>query len=97
MLVEVWNRRDWVSWIIQENSSLDLLREGVLRWRKRKSTRRLIKYININYSAWRGKLKGFGNIYWGKVNRIHTSEGEGGNRLLSDSGRNKVRRVCGGG
>ena len=47
-------------------------------WRKRNITKRLIKNSNISSLAWRGKLKGFGNIYWGKVNRIHTSEGEGG-------------------
>ena len=64
--------------MIQEYSVLDLLREGMLRWCRRKFTRRLIKYLNITSSAWRGKLKGFGNIWWDKVNRIYTPEGEGG-------------------
>ena len=54
------------------------MREGILRWQKRSITRSLFKYLNITSSARRGILKGFGNIWWDKVNRIYTPEGEGG-------------------
>ena len=76
--VEVWNIRAWRYWIIQEDSALDLLMEGMLIWWKRNITRSLIKSLNITSSAWRGKLKGFGKIWWDKVNWIYKSEGEGG-------------------
>ena len=56
---------------------MDFLREGILRWWRRKLTRILIKYMNRTYLAWRFKLEGCGKIWWDKVNRINTSEGGG--------------------
>ena len=43
----------------------------------RKLTIILIKYMSMTSSSWRYKLKGFGNIWWDKVNRMYTSEGGG--------------------
>ena len=76
VMEEVWNKRAWVYWIIQEDSALNFPWEGIIRWRKSKITRRLIIYLNITYPAWSGKLKRFGKIWWDKVNMIDTSEGE---------------------
>ena len=50
---------------------MDFPREGMLRWCKRNITKRFIKYLKITSSEWRGKLKGFGKIFWDKVNRIY--------------------------
>ena len=58
--VVLWNKMAWGFWKIQEESALDLLREGIMRWRKRNITRRLFKYLNITSLAWRVKLKGVG-------------------------------------
>ena len=74
--VEVWNIRARGSWIIQENSALYLMMEGILIWWNINTTRILIKYLNITSSEWRGKFKGFRNIRLDKVIRIYTSEGE---------------------
>ena len=66
VLVEVWNKRAWGSCKIQEDSALDLLREGMIRWCENNITRSLFRYLNRTYLEWRVNLKGFGRILWDK-------------------------------
>ena len=66
VLVEVWNKRVWGSCKIQEDSALDLLREGMIRWCENNITRSLFRYLNRTYLEWRVNLKGFGRILWDK-------------------------------
>ena len=62
VLIEVRNKRAWGYQGFQEESALDMIRGGMMRWRKKNPTRSLFRYLNRTSSKWRGDMERVGSI-----------------------------------
>ena len=53
---------------------MELLRDGMLIWRRINITRRLMRYLNRTYLTWGNKLKGNRNTRWNEVPGMNIRE-----------------------